>query len=105
MTERHLDAIVRGSLPPVAVSSARERRVIAATLLRLTPNGISAGSDETAIPLPPALGWGGFFQHLAVPLTAFAALGVIVGGTLDFGEPTRGLSHLIVSFATTLPGF
>jgi hypothetical protein len=102
MSNSELDAFVRGSLPPVIVPPARERRLIAAVLIRLG-RGVSA--PPASPPVFLATAWASVVRPMAVPLTAFAALGVVVGTTIGLSDPARGISHLIVSFATTLTGF
>lgn len=103
--DNDLDAFVRGSLPPANVSSARERRLIACTLVQLAPHRISSERSRTDEPIFQGMTWVGFFQRLAWPLTAFAVLGTIAGTTVGLSDPARGLSHLIISFTTTLTGF
>ena len=105
MNDDNLDAFVRGNMPSVTVSPARQRRLIAATLVRVGSNRVPSAHPRGGAPARPAMTWLRHCPWFALPLGACAALGMVIGATLGSGGQPPSLSYLIVSSAMRLTGF
>lgn len=91
-----MDELFRRNLRPVEITPARERRVIAAALLRVRWE--RARSEDRLVGWLP-------LGRLVLPGTGLAVLGGVVGLVFSVGEAAPSLSLLVVPSVATLAGF